>query len=100
MENKDTKKLVKTRQGVVLRKSGDMTIVVEVSSEKRHKVYGKKIKTSKRFLVHDSNNTAVIGDAVSIKECRPYSKRKRWTLTGGKTETAVVKKTSVKKAKA
>lgn len=80
MEEKSTKKVIKSMQGVVLRKSGDMSVVVEVSTEERHKLYGKKIKRSKRFLVHDSTNAAVIGEKVSIKECRPYSKRKRWTL--------------------
>ena len=80
MEEKPTKKIVKSIQGVVLRKSGDMTVVVEVSTEERHKLYGKKMKRSKRYLVHDSANEAVVGEVFTIRQIRPISKRKRWGL--------------------
>lgn len=80
MEEKSTKKVIKSAQGVVLRKSSDMTVVVEVSTVERHKLYGKKIKRSKRYLVHDVDNGAVVGEEVTIIEGRPFSKRKRWTL--------------------
>lgn len=84
MKEQSTKKVIKSERGVVLRKSGDMTVVVEVLTVGRHKLYGKRIKRSRRYLVHDADNEAVVGAEVTIKEGRPFSKRKRWTLIKSK----------------
>ena len=42
--------------------------------------YGKVIKRATKVHAHDENNTATIGDIVSVKECRPFSKTKTWVL--------------------
>jgi small subunit ribosomal protein S17 len=46
----------------------------------RHPIYGKYVRRSSRFHVHDEGNECRIGDLVTIKECRPISKTKSWTL--------------------
>ena len=56
------------------------TIVVEVEMRKTHPKYKRVIKSSKKFYAHDEQNTARVGDVVRIKESRPLSKLKRWTL--------------------
>jgi small subunit ribosomal protein S17 len=50
--------------------------VVSVTRVSRHPLYGKVIKTSKKFKAHDENNDAKTGDRVRIRECRPISKDK------------------------
>lgn len=71
----------KTQRGTVISDKMDKTIVVEVESHKKHGLYGKIIRTTKRFKAHDEQNTAGIGDSVRIMETRPLSKSKRWRLT-------------------
>ena len=73
--------------GVVVRKSGDKTVSVEVVRVIAHPVYGKRIKRTKRYLVHDEANAATVGQMVRIRESRPMSARKRWAVIsqGGKT---------------
>ena len=56
------------------------TIVVEVEMRKTHPKYKRVIKLSKKFYAHDEQNSARVGDVVRIKESRPLSKLKRWTL--------------------
>ena len=56
------------------------TIVVEVEMRKTHPKYKRVIKINKKFYAHDEQNTARVGDVVRIKESRPLSKLKRWTL--------------------
>jgi len=70
----------KTRNGSVVSRSGDKTIVVRVETRKRHPLYGKVIRTFKKFHAHDEANEASVGDRVRIIECRPISKQKRWRL--------------------
>jgi small subunit ribosomal protein S17 len=70
----------KLRQGVVVSTAGDKTAVVKVEERKRHQLYGKMITQSKKFHAHDENNTAGVGDTVTIMETRPLSKLKRWRL--------------------
>ena len=69
-------KRVKLRNGVVVSKSMDKSIVVLVETKYKHPLYKKTIKRSKKFIVHDENNDCQIGDWVEITECRPLSKRK------------------------
>lgn len=73
--------------GVVVRKSGDKTVSVEVVRVIAHPVYGKRIKRTKRYLAHDEANAATVGQMVRIRESRPMSARKRWAVIsqGGKT---------------
>ena len=70
----------KALRGVVVSDKMDKTIVVEVEDRKKHSLYGKVMKTSKRVKAHDEDNTAGIGDRVRIAETRPLSASKRWRL--------------------
>jgi small subunit ribosomal protein S17 len=67
-------------EGVVVRRSGDKTVAVETVRALRHPVYKKTMKSTKRYLAHDPNNTASVGDRVVIQESRPLSRRKRWVV--------------------
>ena len=58
----------------------DKTIVVLVSSQKRHPMYEKYIRRSKRVKAHDADNACRIGDRVRVVESRPRSRDKRWRL--------------------
>ncbi|MFC1452520.1 30S ribosomal protein S17 [Verrucomicrobiota bacterium] len=70
----------KRRTGVVVSKSGDKSIVVLVERHKRHELYGKVIRSTRKYHAHDPENTAKPGDRVRIVETRPLSKNKRWRL--------------------
>src|SRR5438552_17990065 len=66
--------------GRVVSNKMDKTIVVIVESLKKHRIYKRTYKQTKRFNAHDEENTCQIGDMVRIEECRPLSKTKRWRL--------------------
>ncbi len=70
----------KTWTGIIVSNKGDKTIVVQVDTYRAHKLYGKKVKTSKKFHAHDEKNIANIGDKVKIMETKPYSKMKKFRL--------------------
>ena len=70
----------KALRGVVVSDKMDKTIVVEVEDRKKHSLYGKVLKTSKRVKAHDEDNTAGVGDRVRLAETRPLSASKRWRL--------------------
>ena len=71
-------------QGVVVSDKMDKTVTVEVEHRIMHPLYKKFIRRSKKYAAHDENNACKIGDTVSIRECRPISKRKKWeVLTEG-----------------
>lgn len=70
----------KTYTGFVKSQSGEKTITVQVETYKSDKLYGKRFKYSKKFLVHDEKSAAKIGDKVLIMETRPLSKRKYFRL--------------------
>ena len=72
-------------QGTVVSDKGDKTVIVLVERRVMHPVYKKFIRQSKKYAAHDENNAFKAGDTVSIIECRPISKRKRWTVV---TESA------------
>jgi len=75
-----TRGVRKRRNGRVTTKSGDKSIVVLVERRVKHPLYGKTIKKTKKFHVHDEENVARVGDRVSIVETRPVSKLKRWRV--------------------
>jgi small subunit ribosomal protein S17 len=54
--------------------------MVAISTSKRHQLYGKVIRNTKQYIVHDEHEEAKTGDIVRIVESRPISRRKRWTL--------------------
>ena len=72
--------LRKTRVGKVVSNKMDKTAVVAIEDNVMHKKYGKVMKRTVKFKVHDENNELNIGDTVSIMETRPLSKDKRWRL--------------------
>ncbi len=76
----ETTKLTRALVGVVVSNKMTKTIVVKVERQIKHAVYGKYIKRTKKYHVHDENNQCAIGDTVQITECRPFSKTKSWTL--------------------
>ena len=66
--------------GRVVSNKMDKTIVVVVESLKKHRIYKRTYKQTKRFQAHDEENVCQIGDIVRIEESRPLSKMKRWRL--------------------
>ncbi|NLP37166.1 MAG: 30S ribosomal protein S17 [Firmicutes bacterium] len=70
----------KTRVGIVTSDKMDKTAVVAVERTTRHPLYGKIIRVTKKYKVHDPENACSIGDKVRIMETRPLSKDKRWRL--------------------
>jgi len=68
------------RIGRVVSNQMDRTVVVAVESRFQHPVYRRVVRRTKKYMAHDAENTCQIGDTVRIRECRPLSKRKRWTL--------------------
>ena len=67
-------------QGFVVSDKMDKTVTVKVSRRIKHPLYKKFINRSKKYAAHDENNTCKIGDTVSIRECKPISKRKKWEV--------------------
>ena len=66
--------------GKVVSAKCDKTITVLVETYKKHPLYGKRVKSSKKYAVHDESNKAKVGDVVRIVETRPLSKTKRFYL--------------------
>ncbi|MBQ7234178.1 MAG: 30S ribosomal protein S17 [Kiritimatiellae bacterium] len=70
----------KMRKGVVASKMGAKSVVVTVSYRERHPLYGKIVTRTKKYHVHDEDDTAKVGDTVAIMETRPLSATKRWRI--------------------
>lgn len=70
----------KERIGVVVSNKMQKTIVVAVENRAPSRKYGKTVVTTKRYKVHDENNDCHEGDRVRIRETRPLSKTKRWSV--------------------
>lgn len=70
-------------QGVVVSDKMEKTVVVSVERRFKHPLYKKYIKRSKKYVAHDEGNACKAGDIVSIRECRPISKRKCWEVVDG-----------------
>ncbi len=66
--------------GVVTSDKMEKTVVVEVSTTKRHQRYGKVVRRIKKFKAHDESNECRIGDKVQIIESKPISRHKRWSV--------------------
>jgi small subunit ribosomal protein S17 len=69
-------------QGVVVSDNMDKTIVVNVERKFKHPLYKKYIRRTKKYHAHDEDNNCKTGDKVTIRECRPLSKLKRWEVIG------------------
>ena len=66
--------------GVVTSNKADKTVTVKIERKVKHPLYGKVVNRASKVHAHDENNSASIGDIVSVKECRPISKTKTWVL--------------------
>jgi small subunit ribosomal protein S17 len=66
--------------GIVVSTKMQKTIVVEIEMRKAHPKYKRVMKSNKKFYAHDEQNSARMGDVVRIRETRPLSKLKRWSL--------------------
>ncbi len=67
-------------QGVVVSDKMNKTVTVKVERRVMHSLYKKFIRRSKKYSAHDENNACKVGDVISIRECRPISKNKRWEV--------------------
>lgn len=65
--------------GEVIKAKLEKTVTVRVDRSYRHRLYGKVIRTSKKYLVHDEKGCQ-LGDLVRMVESRPISKKKRWVV--------------------
>ena len=80
MSKNNNKSIKRAFQGTVVSDKMDKTVVVRIDRVKVHPKYKKRYKVSKRFKVHDPENRCKVGDKVTIAECRPLSKGKRWKI--------------------
>ncbi|KKE78567.1 30S ribosomal protein S17 [Oceanobacillus caeni] len=80
----------KVYTGRVVSDKMDKTITVLVETYKNHKLYGKRVKYSKKFKAHDENNQAKVGDIVQIMETRPLSATKRFRLVEVVEEAVII----------
>ena len=67
-------------QGIVVSDKMDKTVTVKIERRVMHPLYKKFIRRSKKYSAHDENNACKVGDVVSIRECKPISKNKRWDV--------------------
>ena len=67
-------------QGTVVSDKNDKTVVVKVERRFAHPLFKKTVRRSKKYKAHDENNQYKTGDVVSIEECAPISKDKRWVV--------------------
>lgn len=77
MDARGTRKM---RIGRVVSDSMDKTVVVAVERIVAHPLYGRRMKRTQRFMAHNEDNQAKVGDRVRLMETRPLSKRKRWRV--------------------
>ena len=70
----------RTLQGKVISNKMDKSITVAIERHVKHPIYGKFITRTTKLHVHDEANQCKEGDIVTIRECRPLSKTKSWTL--------------------
>ncbi|OHA46213.1 MAG: 30S ribosomal protein S17 [Candidatus Terrybacteria bacterium RIFCSPLOWO2_01_FULL_44_24] len=92
MDNKTNKRKF---VGTVVSDKMDKTVVVEMSHTKMHPRVRRYIRRTKRFLAHNPDNTARVGDVVVITETRPLSKLKRWQVVEVKAKANVLSDESV-----
>lgn len=80
---------IRTATGRVVSDKMDKTVTVMLERKVKHPVYGKYVKRSTKLHAHDENNECQIGDLVTVKETKPFSKSKSWDLV--KIEERAVK---------
>ena len=67
-------------QGTVVSDKNDKTVVVKVERRFTHPLFKKTVRRTKKYHAHDAENKFKVGDLVSIEECAPISRQKRWTV--------------------
>ena len=72
----------KILKGIVVSNKPNKTITVVVERKYQHPVLKKVMKAKKKYNVHDENNKFKSGDKVSIRECKPFSKSKKFEVIG------------------
>ena len=70
----------RTVEGRIIQANNEKTRVVAIDQRIPHKLYGRIIQRTVKFVAHDEENESKVGDVVRIRECRPLSKTKRWYL--------------------
>ncbi|WP_078551178.1 30S ribosomal protein S17 [Bacillus alkalicellulosilyticus] len=80
----------KVYTGRVVSDKMEKTITVQVETYKKDRLYGKRVKYTKKFKAHDEDNSAKIGDVVKIMETRPLSKDKRFRLVEIVEEAVII----------
>lgn len=70
----------KVRKGIVVSKSGIKSVIVQDERRERHPMYGKVVRRFRKYHAHDEDDTAKVGDEVTIMETRPLSATKRWRI--------------------
>jgi len=70
----------KILEGVVVDNKANKTVAVLIERKVIHKKYKKTVKITKKYLVHDEQNTSNIGDKIKVIESAPISKRKKWQI--------------------
>ncbi len=66
--------------GKVVSNKMDQSVVVLVERLRKHPMYGRVVKTSKKLMAHDEKGECQVGDLVKVMETRPLSKRKHWRV--------------------
>ena len=79
--------------GKVVSSKNNKTITVEVTRKVKHKLYKKIIKKAKKYHAHDEHNSYKVGDIVRIKESKPISKMKTWSVYEPNNKSEVKNKT-------
>jgi len=70
----------RTLEGVVVSNKAEQTVIVQVERKYLHPRYRKTVRSHKKYMAHDAENTCNIGDKVRIIESAPISRRKRWVM--------------------
>ena len=83
-------KRVQELTGKVVSDKTEKTITVLVETYKRHPLYNKRVKYSKKYAAHDEKNVAKVGDTVRIRATRPLSKTKRYELVEVMVEAVIL----------
>ncbi|MBI4128518.1 MAG: 30S ribosomal protein S17 [Parcubacteria group bacterium] len=80
--NASVAKKARILKGVIVSDRMNKTVVVAVTRLKKHPKYGRRFRVTKRYKAHDETQTYHTGETVYIKESKPISREKRWTVVG------------------
>ena len=72
---------VKEKIGIIVSNKMQKTVVVKIESRYSHPIYSKTMIKTRKYFAHDEMNECNIGDQVLVRECRPLSKKKRWSVS-------------------